>query len=201
MPNEHYFSAEPQGEFKPRQIEVTLAGRKVQVLTAGSVFSPDHVDTGTKVLLENIAYAPDEGDILDIGCGWGPISLALAIANPNVTVWAMDVNERALELTRRNAAALGLTNIKTVTADEIPNDVQFTGIWSNPPIRVGKEVLHGLMKTWIPRLVVGGDAFLVVQKNLGSDSLLKWLQENFEGYDCSRLETSKQFRVLQVTRS
>lgn len=201
MPNEHYFSSEPKGEFKPRQIEVTLADRKVQVFTAGSVFSPDHVDTGTKVLLENLDYAPDEGDVLDIGCGWGPISLALAIANPNLTVWAMDVNERALELTRRNAAALGLTNIKTVTAEEIPSEIQFTGIWSNPPIRVGKEVLHGLMKTWIPRLVVGGDAFLVVQKNLGSDSLLKWLQENFDGYECSRLETSKQFRVLQVTRN
>ena len=200
MPNEHYFSSEPKGEFKPRQIEVTLADRKVQVFTAGSVFSPDHVDTGTKVLLENLDYAPDEGDVLDIGCGWGPISLALAIANPNLTVWAMDVNERALELTRRNAAALGLTNIKTVTAEEIPSEIQFTGIWSNPPIRVGKEVLHGLMKTWIPRLVVGGDAFLVVQKNLGSDSLLKWLQENFDGYESSRLETSKQFRVLQVTR-
>ncbi|MEY4276530.1 MAG: hypothetical protein RIS26_993 [Actinomycetota bacterium] len=201
MSNEHYFSSEPQGEFKPRQIEVMLAGRKVQAFTAGSVFSPDHVDTGTKVLLENLDYAPEEGDVLDIGCGWGPISLALAIANPNLTVWAMDVNERALELTRRNAAALGLTNIKTVTAAEIPTDLQFTGIWSNPPIRVGKEVLHGLLKTWIPRLVVGGDAFLVVQKNLGSDSLLKWLQENFDGYDSSRLETSKQFRVLQVTRN
>ena len=201
MPNEHYFSSEPKGEFKPRQIEVTLADRKVQVFTAGSVFSPDHVDTGTKVLLENLDYAPDEGDVLDIGCGWGPISLALAIANPNLTVWALDVNERALELTRRNAAALGLTNIKTVTAEEIPSEIQITGIWSNPPIRVGKEVLHGLMKIWIPRLVVGGDAFLVVQKNLGSDSLLKWLQENFDGYECSRLETSKQFRVLQVTRN
>lgn len=200
MPQEHYFSSEPSGEFKPKTIEVTLAGRKVQVQTSGGMFSPDHVDTGTKVLLENLAFAPDEGNILDIGCGWGPITLALAIARPQATIWAIDVNERALELTKRNAAKLGLTNVRVALADEVPQELTFTGIWSNPPIRVGKEVLHGILETWLTKLEVGADAFLVVQKNLGADSLLKWLQDAFEDYDCRRLETSKQFRVLQVTR-
>lgn len=200
MPQEHYFSNEPTGEFKPKTISVTLAGREVSVLTAGSMFSPDHVDTGTKVLLENLELAPEDGNILDIGCGWGPITLALAIARPDATIWAIDVNERALELTRRNAEKLGLTNVKTATPDKVPHDVEFTGIWSNPPIRVGKEVLHGIMKSWLPRMVAGADAYLVVQKNLGSDSLLKWLQDNFENFESTRLETAKSFRILQVTR-
>ena len=200
MPQEHYFTNDPNAEFKPKSISVTLAGREVSVLTAGSMFSPDHVDTGTKVLLENLELAPDDGNILDIGCGWGPIALALAIARPEATVWAIDVNERALELTRQNAERLGLTNIKTSLPDAVPADISFNGIWSNPPIRVGKEVLHEIMQTWLPRMVIGGDAYLVVQKNLGSDSLLKWLQDTMTSFESSRLETAKSFRVLQVTR-
>ena len=200
MPQEHYFSNDPNAEFKPKSISVTLAGRDVSVLTAGSMFSPDHVDTGTKVLLENLELAPDDGNILDIGCGWGPIALALAIARPEATVWAIDVNERALELTRQNAERLGLKNVKTALPDAVPADISFNGIWSNPPIRVGKEVLHEIMQTWLPRMVIGGDAYLVVQKNLGSDSLLKWLQDTMTSFESSRLETAKSFRVLQVTR-
>ena len=200
MPQEHYFTNDPNAEFKPKSISVTLAGREVSVLTAGSMFSPDHVDTGTKVLLENLELAPDDGNILDIGCGWGPIALALAIALPDATVWAIDVNERALELTRQNAERLGLTNIKTALPDAVPAGISFNGIWSNPPIRVGKEVLHEIMQTWLPRMVIGGDAYLVVQKNLGSDSLLKWLQDTMTSFESSRLETAKSFRVLQVTR-
>jgi 16S rRNA (guanine1207-N2)-methyltransferase len=200
MPQEHYFTNDPNAEFKPKSISVTLAGREVSVLTAGSMFSPDHVDTGTKVLLENLELAPDDGNILDIGCGWGPIALALAIARPDATVWAIDVNERALELTRQNAERLGLTNIKTALPIDVPADISFNGIWSNPPIRVGKEVLHEIMQTWLPRMVIGGHAYLVVQKNLGSDSLLKWLQDTMTSFESSRLETAKSFRVLQVTR-
>ena len=200
MPQEHYFSNESQVEFKPKTIAVNLAGRDVSVVTAGSIFSPDHVDTGTKVLLENLELAPDDGNILDIGCGWGPISVTLAMSRPEATIWAIDVNERALELTRKNAERLGLTNVKVALPEDVPKNIQFNGIWSNPPIRVGKEVLHEILQTWLPRLVVGGDAYLVVQKNLGSDSLLKWLQDTMSNFECSRLETSKSFRVLQVTR-
>ena len=200
MSQEHYFSNEPSGTFKPKSISVTLAGREISALTAGSMFSPDHVDTGTKVLLENLELAPDDGNILDIGCGWGPITLALAIARPEAIIWAIDVNERALELTRKNAERLGLTNVRTSLPGDVPSDISFNGIWSNPPIRVGKEVLHEILETWLPRLVIGGDAYLVVQKNLGSDSLLKWLQDTMTTYESTRLETAKSFRVLQVTR-
>jgi 16S rRNA (guanine1207-N2)-methyltransferase len=200
MPQDHYFSNEPAGEIKTKTISVNLAGREVTVLTSGSMFSPDHVDTGTKVLLENFELAPDDGNILDVGCGWGPITLALAIARPEATIWAIDVNERALELTRRNAEALSLNNVRTSLPEDVPAEIAFNGIWSNPPIRVGKEVLHEILQTWLPRLVVGGDAYLVVQKHLGADSLLKWLQETMPSFESSRLETAKTFRVFQVTR-
>ena len=200
MPQEHYFSNDPGKELKPKTISVNLAGREVSVLTAGSMFSPDHVDTGTKVLLENLELAPDDGNILDIGCGWGPITLALAMARPDATIWAIDVNERALELTRLNAEKLGLTNVRTSLPEAVPAEIEFTGIWSNPPIRVGKAVLHDILKTWLPRLAVGAESYLVVQKDLGADSLLKWIQENFPGHESYRLETSKSFRVLRVAR-
>lgn len=201
MPQEHYFSNEPLGELKPKIIEVTLAGKKVSIETAGGIFSPDHLDTGTAVLLENLEFTPVIGDVLDIGCGWGPIALSIAMARPHVLVWAIDVNERALELTRRNASRLGLTNIKVCTPEEIPNDIEFSGIWSNPPIRVGKEVLHNILKTWLPRLGSGAASYLVVQKNLGADSLLRWLQENLpKGFFSERFDSGKQFRVLKVLR-
>lgn len=200
MPQEHYFSNEPMGEFRPKTIEVSLAGNKVSVQTAGGIFSPDHVDIGTAVLLELIDEAPKIGDLLDIGCGWGPIALSLAMSRPHVTVWAIDVNERALELTRLNAEKLGITNIKICKPDEVPSDLKFDGIWSNPPIRVGKEVLHDILKTWLPKLASGAEGYLVVQKNLGADSLLRWLQDSLpKKFASVRVDTSKQFRVLRVT--
>ena len=199
MPQEHYFSNEPVGEFRPKSIEVTLAGKKISVQTAGGIFSPDHVDTGTLVLLELLDEAPKIGNILDIGCGWGPIALSLAINNPHATVWAVDVNERALQLTRMNAEKLGLSNIKVCKPEEVPTDLEFSGIWSNPPIRVGKDVLHEILLTWLPRLEKDADGYLVVQKNLGADSLHRWLEAELpENYSTIRIDTAKSFRVLRV---
>lgn len=114
-------------------------------------------------------------------------------------MWAVDVNERALELTRRNAEALGLDNVRAVTPDAVPDDVQFMAIWSNPPIRVGKNELHGMLDRWLPRLREGADAWLVVSRNLGSDSLHRWMDDRFAGrLSVSRAATHKGFRVLRV---
>lgn len=196
----HYFDEAPSGEMKTKEIQVSLDGREVSVTTAGSIFSPDHVDTGTKILLEHIDAAPAGGDILDLGCGWGPIALALALHSPKATVWAVDINARARQLTELNAKKLGLSNVRICHPDEVPADVEFTGIWSNPPIRVGKAALHELMVSWLPRLESGSDAYLVVQKNLGADSLQRWIAASIEGVTVDRIDTAKAFRVLRVAR-
>lgn len=201
MASDHYFSANPASAENLRRIRVTLAGRDVEVMTAGGVFSPDHVDSGTSVLLANTPPPPPGGHLLDLGCGWGPIALSLAIESPRATVWAVDVNERALDLVRRNADALGLENVNAVTPDDVPDDVTFRTIRSNPPIRVGKNELHGLLERWIPRLDERSDAWLVVQRNLGSDSLQRWLGATLDkGYTVTRAATGRGFRVLKVRR-
>lgn len=196
---EHYFSSQPGGEFVPRTIRASLAGREVEVTTAGGVFSPERIDSGTAVLLTNVPAPPPGGQLLDLGCGWGPISLSLALDSPHATVWAVDVNERALELVRRNAASLGLDNINAVTPADVPPELRFRTIWSNPPIRVGKNELHALLLSWLPRLDEDSDAWLVVQRNLGSDSLHRWLQTELgAGFSVLRSATGKGYRVLRV---
>jgi 16S rRNA G1207 methylase RsmC len=199
MSSEHYFSETPGTEFKPKPITVELDGRKVEVLTAGGIFSPDRLDPGTSVLLAHLDEAPNGGNLLDVGCGWGPITLSLASRVPHATVWAIDVNERSMELTRLNAERLGLTNVKVCRPEEVPADLKFDGIWSNPPIRVGKEVLHEILLTWLPRLNEGAESYLVVQKNLGADSLHRWLEAELPaGFSTIRVDTAKSYRVLRV---
>ncbi len=201
MSGEHYFSAEPAGDFKPKSIRVNLLGKDLNLQTAGGVFSPDHLDTGTAMLLKHIDEAPTSGNLLDVGCGWGPIAIALAMQAPESTVWAVDVNQRSLDLTRANAERLGLRNIRTCLPDEVPNDIQFTGIWSNPPIRVGKAELHSILLHWLPRLSAECESYLVVAKDLGADSLLKWLQSELpDDFDAQRMDTEKGFRILRITR-
>lgn len=201
MGSDHYFSASPASPENLRRVRVRLVGRDIEVTTAGGVFSPDHVDSGTGVLLANTPDPPPGGNLLDLGCGWGPIALSLALESPHATVWAVDVNERALDLVRRNAAELGLDNVNAARPDDVPDEVVFRTIWSNPPIRVGKNELHDLLERWIPRLDERSDAWLVVQRNLGSDSLQRWLAATFDdGYSVTRAATGRGFRVLKVRR-
>ncbi len=198
---EHYFTPSPESAPAYRQITARLAGRDVTVTTAAGVFSPEHVDTGTNVLLSHVPPPPPGGHLLDLGCGWGPIALTLALESPHATVWAVDVNERALDLVRRNAQNLAISNINAVAPADVPADVAFTTIWSNPPIRVGKNELHAILETWLPRLEAGSDAWLVIARNLGSDSLHRWLQTEL-GADflVHRAATNKGYRVLRVRR-
>lgn len=202
--SDHYFTQSPRSEAKTRELTLELAGHDVTVETLSGTFSPTRLDLGTAVLLRHLPV-PSPGDILDLGCGWGPIALETALsakaAEVDVRVWALDVNSRSLEATRKNAQRHGLDSIRPVTADEIPAELQFSQIRSNPPIRVGKEALHELLTMWIPRLAPGGRADLVVSKNLGADSLHKWLIETLgEGFGVVRTGSSKGYRVLTVTR-
>ena len=200
MASEHYFSPVPGGELKLRTIRAWIAGRELDLVTANGVFSPEHIDQGTHVLLSHVPSPPPGGDLLDLGCGWGPIALSLALESPHATVWAVDVNERALDLVRANAEKTSIDNIRAVTPDEVPHDIVFTTMWSNPPIRIGKTELHELLLRWLPRLDHGSDAWLVVQRNLGADSLQRWLETSFHDSSVVRTATSKGFRVLRARR-
>ena len=195
--NEHYFSGAPTGPERRRTVSVELFGRTVTVETASGVFAGDGLDKGTAVLLREVPPPLGSPRVLDLGCGWGSIALGLALATPGARIDAVDVNERALALCRDNADRLGAGGrIRALRPDQIAEDATYDQIWSNPPIRIGKQALHELLQTWLARLTPEGVAYLVVGKNLGADTLAGWLIS--AGYDCARLASSKGFRVLEV---
>ncbi|MEU6206319.1 methyltransferase [Micromonospora musae] len=201
MTGDHYFTAEPTTAARPREVEFTVAGRDYTLASAGGVFSADRLDAGTAVLLRKaeLPTADTTGDLLDLGCGFGPISCVLADNAPAATVWAVDVNERARELTAANAERVGAADRVRVRApDDVPADLRFTQLWSNPPIRIGKDELHELLRRWLPRLAPDGVAWLVVARHLGGDSLHRWLVD--EGWQVERHASQKGFRVLRVGR-
>jgi 16S rRNA G1207 methylase RsmC len=199
MSQEHYFSQQPDSAAKPHLVSFEVGGVPFQAKSESGTFSVQKLDRGTEILLRSFDAFPSEGNVLDIGCGWGPISLAVAKHRPNTSVWALDVNQRSLRLTAENAKTNGIENIRAVQADEIPGNLTFSGIWSNPPIRVGKQVLHLLMQTWIPRLEPGASAMLVVQKQLGAESFEKWLASEFPHMRVDRPYQDKGYRVIRVT--
>ena len=177
-----------------REIEVALPDLTMRLRTDAGVFSPDGLDTGTRILLSEVADDGSASPVLDLGCGYGPIAVALARRSPDRAVWAVDVNERALELCGANSALNGVS-VQVSTPSAVPDDLRFAAMWSNPPIRIGKAALHELLSTWLAR--VDGPTYLVVQKHLGSDSLATWL--GGEGYAVRRLASRRGYRVLEVT--
>lgn len=202
MESAHYFSATPAGPFIRKPLTVELAGQTRRLQTSTGIFSPDGIDKGTAILLAGVPAPAPQGNLLDIGCGWGPIALTMALKAPSARVYAVDVNERCVTLTNENAAALGLPNVTASTPEEVDPAIRFDTIWSNPPIRIGKDELHSLLKLWLPRLSPGGTAWLVVQKNLGADSLQRWLAAELgESFNVSREATSKSFRILKVRKA
>ena len=192
----HYFSPEPGVASRPVTVRLDLPDLSVALQADRGVFSGTRIDPGTKLLLLEASAPPADGHVLDLGCGYGPIALTLASRAPGATVWAVDVNDRALALTRANADAAGLTNVRVAAPDDVPGHVRFAAIWSNPPVRVGKAALHDLLDRWLPRLRPDGRALLVVQKHLGSDSLHRWLQD--QGWLVERRASRMGYRILEV---
>jgi 16S rRNA (guanine1207-N2)-methyltransferase len=193
----HYFSPEPGGPERRQTISATVWGRELRLLTGRGVFAADGLDRGTAVLLRESPIPTGRTRILDLGCCYGPIALAIALACPGAVVDAVDVNDRALELCRDNARALGVADrVAVLHPEEADPDTRYDEIWSNPPIRIGKEALHSLLLHWLARLRPDGVARLVVGKNLGADPLQRWLGE--QGYDVERVASAKGFRVLVV---
>jgi 16S rRNA (guanine1207-N2)-methyltransferase len=199
---DHYFTTEPDAPMKRGEIAFSVAGRDYRLAVASGVFSAGRLDPGTAVLLRKAALPGPgtTGALLDLGCGYGPIAAVLASEAPSATVHAVDVNSRARELAAENAATLGLAGrIHVAAPDEVPADVTFAEIWSNPPTHIGKAGLHALMERWLPRLAPGGTAWLVINRNLGGDSLHAWLVGL--GWTVDRVASQKGFRVLRVTRN
>ncbi|MEZ5226469.1 MAG: methyltransferase [Acidimicrobiales bacterium] len=193
----HYFDASPATPSSRQTVELALPDLRLTLVTDRGVFSADRVDAGSKLLLLDGPPAnPSDSVLLDIGAGYGPIACALARRNPQATVYAVEVNERARELCRENAGANRLDNVIVVAPDDVPGDLAIDRIWSNPPIRVGKQALHELLLRWLAHLAPGGSAHLVVQKHLGADSLARWLDG--QGYPTVRRSSRKAFRLLDV---
>jgi 16S rRNA (guanine1207-N2)-methyltransferase len=198
---DHYFSAEPAAPAHPGTVEFTVAGRGYTLAAASGVFSAERLDPGTAVLLRkaDLPTAVTTGTLLDLGCGYGPIACVLASEAPEAAVYAIDVNARARELAGANAAALELSDrLRVLAPDEVPDDVAFDQIWSNPPTHVGKAELHALLERWLPRLTPDGVAWLVINRHLGGDSLHAWLTSL--GWDVDRVGSQRGFRVLRVRR-
>ncbi|HSR85874.1 MAG TPA: methyltransferase [Streptosporangiaceae bacterium] len=193
-----YFAEQPTAAHRPGTVHVVLPDTHLALATDSAVFSPGRLDPGTRLLLETAPPPPAEGDLLDLGTGYGPLALVMASRAPGATVWAVDVNRRAIELCERNAAAARLTNVRCRSADDAHLPDSYRLIWSNPPIRIGKNALHQMLTTWLGRLAPGGAAFLVVQRNLGSDSLQRWLSET--GWQADRIAARAGYRVLEVRR-
>jgi 16S rRNA (guanine1207-N2)-methyltransferase len=195
VPEGHYFDQDPAVASDRRTVPLVLPDLSVTLTTDRGVFGRDAVDPGTKLLLLEGPPPPAEGDLLDLGCGYGPIAVALARRAPAARVWAVDVNRRALELCATNAEAAGV-EVRAATPDEVPTDVRFAGIWSNPPVRIGKGALHDLLVTWLERLAPDGRAALVVHRHLGADSLARWLAE--QGWPAIRIGSRMGYRLLEV---
>jgi 16S rRNA (guanine1207-N2)-methyltransferase len=194
---EHYFTADPSVPFERQRFTASVWGRSLTLVSGSGVFSAGRLDPGTAVLLRE-TEPPTSGRVLDLGCGYGVLGLGIAAAG-SATVTGVDVNQRAVLLANENAASLGLADrFRALTPDAVPADATVDELWSNPPIRIGKAALHDLLLTWLPRLTPDGRAVMVVGKNLGADSLQRWLTD--QGWPTRRLASAKSFRVLETRR-
>ena len=200
MAEEHYFTADPQVPFTRVPVSANVWGHWLELTSGSGVFAQGRLDIGTGVLLREQSAPEGARTVLDLGCGYGVIGLAIAVAVPECRVTAIDVNERAVLLANENAAALGIEDRFTASLpDEVDPAATYDEIWSNPPIRIGKEALHQLLLDWLPRLVPEGRARLVVGKNLGADSLAGWL--GGQGFPTAKVASAKGFRVLEARRA
>ncbi|WP_462412551.1 class I SAM-dependent methyltransferase [Neobacillus sp. Marseille-QA0830] len=198
--SEHYYSRTQNVESNPKYWEYTLRNHLFRFKTDNGVFSKREVDFGSRLLIETFRMPDIEGDILDVGCGYGPIGLAIAKEYSRSTVHMVDVNERAIELAKENAEKNGISNVKIYESDRLENvmEMAFAAILTNPPIRAGKKTVHDIFEQSFDRLASSGELWVVIQKKQGAPSALEKLKELF-----SRVETvdkSKGYFIIKATK-
>ena len=201
MDEQYFTDSAPASADETHVIDVSARGFDLSMRVSSRVFSGSKLDLGTRQLLSVAPDLPEDGTFLDLGCGWGPIATVMSLEAPGAVVWAVDVNSRALDLTARNAQAHGVSGVRVLKADEalatsVESGTRFDVIWSNPPVRIGKEAMHDMLASWLGRLAPSGVAYLVVQRNLGADSLITWL--NGQGFEASKFASKKGFRIIEV---
>lgn len=180
--SEHYYSNKPQTESKPRHFDFVLLGQTFSFETDAGVFSKSEVDFGSRLLIDTFEAPTQQGDIYDIGCGYGPIGLSIAKANADRTVYMFDVNERAIALSKKNAERNGVQNVRIFESNglsAIAHNAQAAAILTNPPIRAGKDVVFRFYEEACEHLVTGGDLWVVIQKKQGAPSTVAYLEEHF----------------------
>ena len=176
MPD-YYYTQEPASAHKERSITARALGLTLSFETDAGVFSKNELDPGSRLLIESMGAL--SGRVLDLGCGWGPVGTFLSLANPQAQLVMSDVNERALDLARRNLKNNGAA-AEVVESDGFESiEGTFDHVVTNPPIRAGKALIYGLFDTAHERLREGGALTIVIRKQQGAPSALKHLQETF----------------------
>lgn len=179
---DQYFSQSPDVDSNPQTWSYQLRGQTFAFTTDNGVFSKNEVDFGSRVLIETFRPPDLDGPILDLGCGYGPISISLAAAFPERTVIGVDVNKRALKLAEKNAKQNKIANVSFKESDILSNvtDRSFAAILTNPPIRAGKQVVHKMFEEAKKALLPNGELWVVIQKKQGAPSAKKKLMALFK---------------------
>ncbi|NGZ78085.1 class I SAM-dependent methyltransferase [Saccharibacillus alkalitolerans] len=196
--SDHYYSNRPSAAHDRKTIDVELRGKKVRLVTDAGVFSKSGLDYGSRVLIEALEI-PEGASVLDVGCGYGPIGIAAGLMGAS-SVTMLDVNERAVELARENAAANGILQAKAMQSDllEAVSEESFDVIITNPPIRAGKETVHRLFEQASDRLNPGGSLWIVIQKKQGAPSAKAKLESLFDRVE--EVTKDKGYRIYQAIK-
>lgn len=192
----HYFTNEPLANCTEHRYEFVYRGCGLAIVTCDGVFSKHELDFGTRLLLNHLPELTNEW-VLDLGCGAGPVSTALAVKYPQTKIVAVDVNERAVAMTARNAELAGVTNVETRTGDGCTVTERFDLIVFNPPIRAGNRVVHALLLHGATHLRRHGALWVVARKQQGALSLIRFLEE--AGFTVTVITKKKGYYVFKVT--
>ncbi|ARK28504.1 class I SAM-dependent methyltransferase [Halalkalibacter krulwichiae] len=198
--SDHYYTENPGVESEEREWSFTLRGETFSFCSDRGVFSKKEVDFGSRLLIEVFRLPDINGPILDIGCGYGPIGLALAKDDGGRIVHMVDVNERALELSRRNAEKNNISNIIVYKSDRLEEVVekQFAAIVTNPPIRAGKQVVHSIFEQAFEHLADKGELWVVIQKKQGAPSAIEKLKSHFNEVEV--VEKKKGYFIIKAKK-